>query len=186
MEDYGHHYGTQDVCGKGGTTGPGTATTPTKKSTSLAVRMLNGEEHVLDFVSPLSADQVLARLLPAPIARDYYLRRVDDPNVVFKRHETVLDYDGATLEMLLKTMFTCEMTRESHEILFGFSVESELFQDDLRVYVSRVEAGSLAAQQGLRRADEIIVINGAPVQDLDMMYVESVLQEELALCLTIR
>lgn len=78
------------------------------------------------------------------------------------------------------------MTRESNDTLFGFSVESELCQDDLRVYVSRVELGSLAAQQSLRRGDEIVVINGAFVQDLDMMYVESILQEELALCLTIR
>lgn len=83
-------------------------------------------------------------------------------------------------------MFTCEMSRDTNETLFGFSVESELSQDDLRVYVSRVEPASLAALQSLRRGDEIVVINGAFVQDLDMMYVESVLQEELALCLTIR
>lgn len=83
-------------------------------------------------------------------------------------------------------MFTCEMSRDSNETLFGFSVESELCQEDLRVYVSRVETNSLAAFQSLRRSDEIVVINGAFVQDLDMMYVESVLQEELALCLTIR
>ena len=83
-------------------------------------------------------------------------------------------------------MFTCEMARDCTEELFGFSVEAELVSDDLLVYVSRVEHGSLAAAQGLRRSDEIVVINGALVQDLDMMYVESVLQEELQLCLTIR
>lgn len=83
-------------------------------------------------------------------------------------------------------MFTCEMSRESLDTLFGFSVESELCQDDLRVFVSRVEPSSLASSQSLRRSDEIVVINGALVQDLDMMYVESVLQEELTLCLTIR
>lgn len=78
------------------------------------------------------------------------------------------------------------MTRENLTTLFGFSVESELYQDDLRVYVSRVESQSMAAFQSLRRGDEIVVINGAFIQDLDMMYVESVLQEESALCLTIR
>ena len=39
---------------------------------------------------------------------------------------------------------------------------------------------------GLIRGDEIMVINGAIVSDLDMMYLESVLQEELALCLMMR
>lgn len=39
---------------------------------------------------------------------------------------------------------------------------------------------------GIIKSDEIIVINGAIVSDLDMMYLESVLQEELALCMMIR
>lgn len=39
---------------------------------------------------------------------------------------------------------------------------------------------------GLCRHDEIMVINGALVQELDMMFVESILQEELTLCLMIR
>lgn len=45
---------------------------------------------------------------------------------------------------------------------------------------------SIAAFHGLCRHDEIMVINGALVQELDMMFVESVLQEELTLCLMIR
>lgn len=39
---------------------------------------------------------------------------------------------------------------------------------------------------GIIKGDEIMVINGAIVSDLDMMYIESVLQEELALCLMMR
>ncbi|KAH7645407.1 hypothetical protein HUG17_0945 [Dermatophagoides farinae] len=148
--------------------------------------MLNGELNKLEFNAALSADQVLGKLLPSSIARDYYLRHMDDSSIIFKRHETILNHSNITLEIVPKIMFTCEMTRESNDTLFGFSVESELCQDDLRVYVSRVEPGSLAALQSLRRGDEIVVINGAFVQDLDMMYVESILQEELALCLTIR
>ncbi|KAH9414817.1 T-lymphoma invasion and metastasis-inducing protein 1 [Dermatophagoides pteronyssinus] len=153
---------------------------------TVVVKMLNGELNKFEFNAALSADQVLSKLLPSSIARDYYLRHADDPNIIFKRHETILNHSTITLEIVPKIMFTCEMTRESNDTLFGFSVESELCQDDLRVYVSRVELGSLAAQQSLRRGDEIVVINGAFVQDLDMMYVESILQEELALCLTIR
>ena len=36
------------------------------------------------------------------------------------------------------------------------------------------------------KADEIMVINGAIVSDLDMMFIESVLQEELTLCMMLR
>jgi hypothetical protein len=39
---------------------------------------------------------------------------------------------------------------------------------------------------GIIKGDEIMVINGAIVSDLDMMYLESVLQEELALCMMMR
>lgn len=39
---------------------------------------------------------------------------------------------------------------------------------------------------GIIKGDEIMVINGALVGDLDMMYIESVLQEELTLSLMIR
>jgi T-lymphoma invasion and metastasis-inducing protein 1 len=39
---------------------------------------------------------------------------------------------------------------------------------------------------GIIKGDEIMVINGALVGDLDMMYIESVLQEELSLSLMIR
>lgn len=36
------------------------------------------------------------------------------------------------------------------------------------------------------KGDEIMVINGAIVSDLDMMYIECVLQEELSLCMMMR
>lgn len=39
---------------------------------------------------------------------------------------------------------------------------------------------------GIIKGDEIIVINGAIVSDLDMMYLESVLQEEQSLCMMMR
>lgn len=58
--------------------------------------------------------------------------------------------------------------------------------DELCVYVSRVEENSLAEKQGLYRGDEIMVINGNIVSELDMMYIESVLQEELSLCMMLR
>jgi T-lymphoma invasion and metastasis-inducing protein 1 len=39
---------------------------------------------------------------------------------------------------------------------------------------------------GIIKGDEIMVINGAIVSDLDMMYLESVLQEEVGLCMMMR
>jgi len=39
---------------------------------------------------------------------------------------------------------------------------------------------------GIIKGDEIMVINGAIVSDLDMMFIESVLQEELSLCMMMR
>lgn len=39
---------------------------------------------------------------------------------------------------------------------------------------------------GIIKGDEIMVINGAIVSDLDMMYLESVLQEEQSLCMMMR
>lgn len=69
---------------------------------SIVVKMLNGEHHKFEFNATLSADQVLIKLLPAPIARDYYLRRTDDPNVIFKRHETILNHANETLEIVPK------------------------------------------------------------------------------------
>ena len=69
---------------------------------SVVIKMVNGQLHKFDFNATLSADQVLSKLLPAPIARDYYLRRVDDPTVVFKRHETILNHASTPLEVVPK------------------------------------------------------------------------------------
>ncbi|KAH7937901.1 hypothetical protein HPB49_017395 [Dermacentor silvarum] len=96
-----------------------------------------------------------------------------------------------SLEVCAKVLYQVGLSRSSLDQLFGFSVEAELVentdhQDELCVYVSRVEEGSLAHQQGLMKGDEIMVINGAIVSDLDMMYIECVLQEELSLCMMMR
>ena len=39
---------------------------------------------------------------------------------------------------------------------------------------------------GVIKGDEIMVLNGAIVSDLDMMFLESVLQEEISLCIMMR
>ncbi|RWS12669.1 hypothetical protein B4U79_00153 [Dinothrombium tinctorium] len=129
---------------------------------------------------------------------DYFIRvkRVNSSEFyVPSRHEIidhlpVHDY----VQICAKILYQVELSRHSVDQLFGFSVEAELVenatdrhnQDELCVYVSRVEEKSLASAQGLAKGDEIMVINGAIVSDLDMMYIESVLQEELSLCMMLR
>ena len=39
---------------------------------------------------------------------------------------------------------------------------------------------------GVIKGDEIMVLNGAIVSDFDMMFLESVLQEEISLCMMMR
>ena len=74
-----------------------------------------------------------------------------------------------------------ELARSTLNTMWGFSVEAELVensekQDELCCYVSRVEDRSVAMENGIIKGDEIMDINGAIVSDLDMMYIESVLQ----------
>ncbi|CAG0918612.1 unnamed protein product [Notodromas monacha] len=95
------------------------------------------------------------------------------------------------VEICGKILYQVDLGRGSRDQMWGFSVEAELAensekQDELCCYVSRVEDGSVAMQSGLMKGDEIMVINGAIVSDLDMMHIESVLQEETGLCLMMR
>ncbi|XP_075232912.1 guanine nucleotide exchange factor still life isoform X2 [Lycorma delicatula] len=95
------------------------------------------------------------------------------------------------VEVCAKILYQVELQRTTLEHMWGFSVEAELIenadrQDELCCYVSRVEDKSVAMHNGIIKGDEIMVINGAIVSDLDMMYLESVLQEELSLCMMMR
>ncbi|KAL1514140.1 hypothetical protein ABEB36_003448 [Hypothenemus hampei] len=95
------------------------------------------------------------------------------------------------VEVCAKILYQVELSRSTLEQMWGFSVEAELVenadrQDELCCYVSRVEDKSVGMQNGIIKGDEIMVINGSIVSDLDMMYLESVLQEELSLCMMMR
>ncbi|XP_076682836.1 guanine nucleotide exchange factor still life isoform X4 [Andrena cerasifolii] len=130
--------------------------------------------------------------------------RTDSIETYLHTHEIV--------EVCAKILYQVELQRNTLEQMWGFSVEAELIensdrQDELCCYVSRVEDKSVAMQNGKTRfvdantdekifvsslcariikGDEIMVINGAIVSDLDMMYLESVLQEEVGLCMMMR
>lgn len=113
-----------------------------------------------------------------------------------KRRETVADWANFDhLELLEKHTYRVELTRsslddEAQSSPFGISIGAQLFsgelESQLNVFCSYIEWGSSAEKAGLRDEDEILVMNGIPVVDLDMMFVECVLQEESKLRLLIR
>ncbi|KAK8732086.1 hypothetical protein OTU49_007177 [Cherax quadricarinatus] len=121
-------------------------------------------------------------------------RELEETNYFVPHRTDLIENYLAThevVEICGKILYQVELSRSSLDHMWGFSVEAELIenserQDELCCYISRVEDRSTAMQNGIIKGDEIMVINGAIVSDLDMMYIESVLQEELALCLMMR
>uniref|UniRef100_T1ITC4 T-lymphoma invasion and metastasis-inducing protein 1 n=1 Tax=Strigamia maritima TaxID=126957 RepID=T1ITC4_STRMM len=129
------------------------------------------------------------------LASDHFvrLRRNQDSDDCYvpHRNDLIENHTYESAEICAKILYQVELSRSTLDQMWGFSVEAELVenadrQDELCVMVSRVEDRSLAMQQGIIKGDEIMVINGAIVSDLDMMYIESVLQEELLLCMMMR
>ncbi|XP_068904379.1 protein still life, isoform SIF type 1 isoform X4 [Tenebrio molitor] len=121
-------------------------------------------------------------------------RDMEDHNYFVPHRSDLIEtylHTHEVVEVCAKILYQVELSRSTLEQMWGFSVEAELVenadrQDELCCYVSRVEDKSVAMQNGIIKGDEIMVINGAIVSDLDMMYLESVLQEELALCMMMR
>ncbi|XP_073982280.1 guanine nucleotide exchange factor still life isoform X2 [Rhodnius prolixus] len=121
-------------------------------------------------------------------------RDMEDHNYFVPHRSDVIDtylHTHEVVEVCAKILYQVELQRTTLEHMWGFSVEAELIenadrQDELCCYVSRVEDKSVAMHNGIIKGDEIMVINGAIVSDLDMMYLESVLQEELSLCMMMR
>ncbi|KAK3097345.1 hypothetical protein FSP39_008828 [Pinctada imbricata] len=96
-----------------------------------------------------------------------------------------------SIEVCQKSVFQLQLVKSSADSEFGFAVEAELAEDydredDLRLYVSNVTAGSVAQRNGLAIGDEILIINGQIVSELDLVYIEEVLHSSKGLCLTVR
>ncbi|KAI8428896.1 hypothetical protein MSG28_007529 [Choristoneura fumiferana] len=121
-------------------------------------------------------------------------RDMEDHNYFVPHRSDLIEtylHTHEVVEVCAKILYQVELQRNTLEQMWGFSVEAELIenaerQDELCCYVSRVEDKSVAMQNGIIKGDEIMVINGAIVSDLDMMYLESVLQEELSLVMMMR
>ena len=65
-------------------------------------------------------------------------------------------------------------------------MESNLAVRHPLLYCQLIPFLSPSLVAGIIKGDEIMVINGAIVSDLDMMFIESVLQEEISLCMMMR
>ncbi|XP_045492860.1 protein still life, isoform SIF type 1 isoform X2 [Colias croceus] len=121
-------------------------------------------------------------------------RDMEDHNYFVPHRSDLIEtylHTHEVVEVCAKILYQVELQRTTLDQMWGFSVEAELIenaerQDELCCYVSRVEDKSVAMQNGIIKGDEIMVINGAIVSDLDMMYLESVLQEELSLVMMMR
>ncbi|XP_070190492.1 protein still life, isoform SIF type 1-like isoform X2 [Littorina saxatilis] len=128
--------------------------------------------------------------------REHYVRikpmgSTDDKFVIPDKHAIVktLRYDA--IEVCQKCMFQLELTKPTKDGMFGFAVEAELAEDydrddELQVYVCEITPGGVAEQRGLVVGDEILVINGKIVSELDMVYIETLLHESRTLFLTVR
>lgn len=128
---------------------------------------------------------------------DYFLEiSSSNSRQIARRRETLADWANFDhLWLLEKYTYRVELTRsslddEAHSSPFGISIGAQLFSSELEsqlnVFCSYVEWGSVAEKAGLKDEDEILVMNGIPVVDLDMMFVECILQEESKLKLLIR
>lgn len=113
---------------------------------------------------------------------------------VVKRRETLSDWlNFEHLELMEKIIFRIELTRrrlDEEASPFGISIGAQLFttkaDNILNVYCSYIEWGSVADKAGLKDEDELLMINGVPVMDLDMMFIECMIQDESKLRLVVR
>lgn len=111
-----------------------------------------------------------------------------------KRRETLKDWSNyESLELVEKMIFRTELIRsrlDEDSAPFGISIGAQLFVNNseslLNVYCSYIEWGSVADKSGLKDDDELLMINGVPVMDLDLMFIECIIQDESKLKLVVR
>ncbi|KAL4232685.1 T-lymphoma invasion and metastasis-inducing protein 1 [Mactra antiquata] len=107
------------------------------------------------------------------------------------KHENIKKLKCEVIEVCQKHVYGVELNKGEDYKDYGLKIEAELAEDcdredDLRIYVAEVRADSLADNKGLKASDEILVINGKVVSELDMVYVETLLTESNTICLTVR
>lgn len=128
---------------------------------------------------------------------DEHAQQQQQEELVAKRKDTLADWsDFDHLELERKLVFRVQLLRARRDEQpqtppFGLGVGAQLFvgRSDslLNVFATYVEWGSVADRAGVRDDDELLVLNGVPVLDLDLMFVESLIHDETdALTLIVR
>ncbi|XP_071956692.1 protein still life, isoforms C/SIF type 2-like isoform X2 [Antedon mediterranea] len=95
------------------------------------------------------------------------------------------------IDICAKSIHQVELYKFNDQMHFGFSIEAELGddleqEDQLCVFISEVEKDCLAYHHDLQVGDELLVINGRVVCDLDMLFIENLIANESTLTLTVR
>ncbi|KAM9777823.1 rho guanine nucleotide exchange factor TIAM2 [Neosynchiropus ocellatus] len=93
--------------------------------------------------------------------------------------ELLCDAAGDRFEVVAFHVFTLHMCRPSSSLDFGFAVTGHIdAQRNSQIFVSEVLPDGLAAKQGLRPGDEILVLNGRSVSTLDLALIQTLFSEQ--------
>ncbi|XP_038076162.1 protein still life, isoform SIF type 1-like isoform X2 [Patiria miniata] len=111
--------------------------------------------------------------------------KIPDKNAILEKEK----FDE--IEICTKCIHQVELYQFNENMDFGFTVEAELGddaerEDQLCVFISEIEKGGLAYHQDLHVGDELLCIQGRVVCDLDMLFIENLLQTSFSVMLTVR
>ncbi|XP_034050782.1 T-lymphoma invasion and metastasis-inducing protein 2 isoform X2 [Thalassophryne amazonica] len=100
--------------------------------------------------------------------------------------ELLCEMVNSELEVVPVTVFTLRMSRPSATGDFGFAVTGHIDgEKNSRILISEVLPDGLAFAEGLRPGDEILVLNGQCVSDLDLGLIKTLFAEQ-SLTLSLR
>ncbi|XP_074517408.1 rho guanine nucleotide exchange factor TIAM2 isoform X1 [Sebastes fasciatus] len=93
--------------------------------------------------------------------------------------ELLRDVVNDQLEVVPGNVFTLHMRRPSGTGDFGFAITGHIdSQKNSRIFVSEVLPDDLAFNEGLRPGDEILVLNGRCVSNLDLTLIQTLFAEQ--------
>ncbi|XP_021361265.1 protein still life, isoform SIF type 1-like [Mizuhopecten yessoensis] len=159
---------------------------PNNQNILVGVDKKTSVQHLLESVCSKRqlnpSDHYVRIKMPNAPQGNYYIPDMQD-NIKKLKYESI--------EVCQKSVFQLDLQKSDSDTEFGFAVEAELAEDierddELRLYTSNVLQAGIAHRTGLIIGDEILVINGKIVSELDMVYIEAMLHESMSLCLTVR
>ncbi|XP_019405586.1 PREDICTED: T-lymphoma invasion and metastasis-inducing protein 2 isoform X2 [Crocodylus porosus] len=118
------------------------------------------------------------------------LRRLIDENIEYcvpEAYEYVQDQIYDEIELFPLSVYHVNLTKIENINDFGFAVTAQVDENQhlTRIFISNVLPDGLAYREGLRVGNEILIINGEAVSDLDLRQME-LLFSERSVMLTLR